>query len=50
MMTMPPTTMKTETMPMAMPEIVAVSRSQRLTMVSEAKRLKLSSWPGLRWR
>src|ERR1017187_8051738 len=46
MITMPPTIMKTLTMPIAMPEMAAVSRSQRFTTVSEAKRLKLSSWPG----
>ena len=37
MITMPPTTMKTETIPTAMPAMAAVSRSHRLTMVSEAK-------------
>ena len=46
MMTMPPTTMKTDTIPTAMPAMAAVSRSHRLTIVSEAKMLKLSSCPG----
>ena len=50
MITMPPTTMKTETIPTAMPAMAEVSRSHRLTIVSEAKMLKLSSWPGPRWR
>jgi len=50
MITMPPTIMKTLTMPIAMAEMAAVSCSQRFTMVSEAKRVKLSSWPGRRWR
>ena len=50
MITMPPTIMNTATIPTAMPAMAAVSCSQRLTMVSEAKRLKLSSWPGRRWR
>ena len=43
MITMPPTTMKTETIPTAMAAMVAVSLSHKLTMVSEAKILKLSS-------
>ncbi len=46
MITMPPTTMKTETMPTAMPAMVEVSRSHRLTMVSEAKMLKVVVLPG----
>jgi hypothetical protein len=50
MITMPPTIMKMLTMPIAMPEMAPVSRSQRFTIVSEAKRLKLSSRPGPRWR
>jgi len=47
---MPPTTMKTETMPTAMAAMVDVNLCQRLTNVSEAKMVKLSSWPGRRWR
>ncbi len=35
--TIPPTIMKTQTMPTAIPAMVAVSRSHRLTIVSEAK-------------
>src|ERR1039458_7541054 len=50
MITTPPTTMNPETIPTAMPAMVAVSRSHRLTIVSEANRLKLSSCPGVRCR
>ena len=50
MITMPPTTMNTDTMPTAMAAIVDVSRSQRVTKASDAKIEKLSSWPGPRCR
>ena len=41
MITIPPTTMNTETIPIAMAAMVAVSRSHRLTIVSDAKMRKV---------
>src|SRR5579862_5568218 len=48
MITIPPTSMNTETIPTAMAAMAEVSRSQSVTKASEAKIEKLSSWPGPR--